>query len=199
MPPSSAPATMPSPAVLEDAVPIEPSWSEREIVNLLKRSIDDGNVDRKDLLRIMRESEKNAGTRHAEVLVSHAKILTALGAIDDIQEATLKNVVDAGKKPGTASVIAQWVNENPMLKQGLVSTILMLLGLIGTLATTYVTVRATGGWNSTPTPIVVAQPVAVQSAPVSAPAPSSDPAASQDAAQGNGGPPESLYHPGPTP
>ena len=187
MPTLPDPATMPSAAVLEDAVPIEPSWSEREVITLLKRSIDDGNVDRKDLLRIMRESEKNAGTRHAEVLVSHAKILTALGAIDDIQEATLKSVGDAVKKPGTGAAFVAFVNENPMLKQGLVSTILMLLGLIGTLATTYVTVRATGGWNSTPTPIVVAQPVAVQSAPVSAPVPASDPAANQSAPQGNGG------------
>lgn len=86
----------------------------------------------------------------ASQITRHNELKGILGAVD----ARVDTLTDENNKPTTVSAIAAWVNDNPMLKQAVLSTLILLLGQAGLLAAGYTAFRL-AGWNTTPTPVQV--------------------------------------------
>lgn len=180
---------------LEPAVPpAEPSWTEREVVTLIKRSLDDSNANQKDMLRYMLAEQKASTARHADLIKSFdglkaelVAIRVAVGDVDagldgvEVAAKAAAKAAEAGQsRPGLFAQVTGWLEANPTLKAAVVQTLVLLLGLLATGATAYATFHF-GGFATTPTPVEVAQPVHIV------------PPVQEEAAT----PPESLYQPNP--
>jgi hypothetical protein len=156
----------------------------REVLALLKRSVDDQAAANRDTARYVLQAEKAAVVRDAKTVQWLGEIKGELGKIrealsdvdkglDVVATATAQTSAAAkaaAKKPGLFAQITGYMDKNPALKSAVLGTLIQLLGLVGVAAAAYGTFHL-AGVPSTPTPVQVAPPYSTAMQPSSEPSP----------------------------